>query len=308
MELNQLKCFLEVALNGSITRTAEELFMTQPSLSKVISRLESELGIALFDRVNGRVTLNSNGILFQKYVSIALKSLDQGIAVVKSNAEAEKNKIRIAYPGALVHIDDIVEECQTHFPNILLSASSIADADILRMRDNGEIDIGFFTCEPNFIAPDVEYISKQRWVVMLNKDHPLAHAPEIKIKHFENEIICLTETQKDRSFIYANFEASGIHRDFLEQTDKKEYSRMINCGYAIAIASDYVYYHRVKTAPNLPLCHLRLEAPEWVQGVYLARNSAFSQGETFNQVYDYLKQRIIEKYHIMHQQLGFEQV
>ena len=64
MELNQLHYFVEVARCENITRAAKELFITQPALSRVILRLEQELGTPLFDRHSGRVTLNEHGKAF----------------------------------------------------------------------------------------------------------------------------------------------------------------------------------------------------------------------------------------------------
>ena len=68
MELNQLHYFVAVARCENITRAAKELFITQPALSRVILRLEQELGTPLFDRHGGRVTLNEHGKAFLRYV------------------------------------------------------------------------------------------------------------------------------------------------------------------------------------------------------------------------------------------------
>lgn len=54
MEFIQLKYFKEVALTGSVSKAAENLHMTQPALSRSITRLEKELGAPLFDRRNRR--------------------------------------------------------------------------------------------------------------------------------------------------------------------------------------------------------------------------------------------------------------
>ena len=66
MELYQLKCFLAAANCENFSRAAEEVHISQSSISKVIGRLEEELGVPLFERGHGRIMLNANGILFQK--------------------------------------------------------------------------------------------------------------------------------------------------------------------------------------------------------------------------------------------------
>ena len=67
MELNQLKCFLEVARLEHITQAAEQLHITQPALSKVIARLEDDLGVKLFDREGKNIRLNEYGRVALRY-------------------------------------------------------------------------------------------------------------------------------------------------------------------------------------------------------------------------------------------------
>ena len=67
MELLQLQYFRELARNGHLSKTAEALHIAQPSLSQTLKRLESEIGVPLFDRVGNRIVLNDSGRIFLKY-------------------------------------------------------------------------------------------------------------------------------------------------------------------------------------------------------------------------------------------------
>ncbi|MFI5589185.1 LysR family transcriptional regulator [Amycolatopsis sp. NPDC051758] len=77
MDLNALKQFLVVARLEHLSRAADELRVAQPSLSRTIARLESELGAPLFDR-GGRLRLNDAGRLFRDHVERSLGELDAG--------------------------------------------------------------------------------------------------------------------------------------------------------------------------------------------------------------------------------------
>lgn len=68
MDLLQLRYFLMVARMEHITKAANALHMTQPSLSKAISRLEKEVGAPLFDRHGRQIRLNENGRIFLKHI------------------------------------------------------------------------------------------------------------------------------------------------------------------------------------------------------------------------------------------------
>lgn len=62
MELSHLKQFVAVAETENMTKAAEAMFLSQPNLSRTINNLEAELGVKLFDRNKGKLTLNSNGM------------------------------------------------------------------------------------------------------------------------------------------------------------------------------------------------------------------------------------------------------
>lgn len=77
MELHQLRYVLAVARAGSFSRAAEELFLSQPSLSVQVRKLEKELDVALFERLGRRVILTAAGEDFVDHVESALAHLDQ---------------------------------------------------------------------------------------------------------------------------------------------------------------------------------------------------------------------------------------
>ena len=75
MDLTQLEYFRVVARYENITRAAKDLYVSQPTLSQSIARLESSLGIELFDRVNGKLHLNDAGRMFLERVNNAFFEL-----------------------------------------------------------------------------------------------------------------------------------------------------------------------------------------------------------------------------------------
>ena len=76
MELRQLEYFRTVARHGNISRAAEELFVSQPSISKSIQNLEKELGTPLFDRIGKQVVLNKAGETALEYTNHLFTILD----------------------------------------------------------------------------------------------------------------------------------------------------------------------------------------------------------------------------------------
>lgn len=75
IETKQLQYFLKCAEFGAFSKAAEELYTTQPNVSKVIKSLEEEIGIELFERQNNGILLNETGELIYQYAKDAMNNV-----------------------------------------------------------------------------------------------------------------------------------------------------------------------------------------------------------------------------------------
>jgi DNA-binding transcriptional LysR family regulator len=96
VELAQLLYFSKVAELESFSRAAEALYLSQPALSKAVGKLETEVGVPLFDRVKGRVFLNDAGRAFLVHAQAALAELDQGMAELTELRHQDAKTVRFA--------------------------------------------------------------------------------------------------------------------------------------------------------------------------------------------------------------------
>ena len=87
MNLSQLNYFKKLAEVLHYTRAAQELFITQPTLSGAISSLEKELGAPLFERNGRSVLLTPYGEVLYEHVSLALRAIDDGEAAESAEPE-----------------------------------------------------------------------------------------------------------------------------------------------------------------------------------------------------------------------------
>ena len=76
MKLEWIRCFHEVALTGSISKAAQNLFITQPAATKMIHSLEAELGETLLIRTSSGVTFTEQGVIFLKFCQQVLNSYE----------------------------------------------------------------------------------------------------------------------------------------------------------------------------------------------------------------------------------------
>ena len=95
MEIRILKYFLTVAREQNITRAAEALHITQPTLSRQIAALEEELGTRLFERSNKKITLTQEGILLKRRALEILELEEKIVEEIQSSKEVIEGSVTI---------------------------------------------------------------------------------------------------------------------------------------------------------------------------------------------------------------------
>ena len=119
VDLLQLRYFQAVAHHQHVSRAAAELHVAQPALSRSIARLETELGVPLFDRHGRRVRLNRFGTLFLARVARAIGELDQGQHELHDAAGLTQGVVAIA-AETLRTVTDLTARFLTGHPGVSL--------------------------------------------------------------------------------------------------------------------------------------------------------------------------------------------
>ena len=121
--LTQLRSFLAVLESGSVTAAAEELYVTQPSVSAAVSALSKELGVDLTERVGRSVEPSAAGRAFAPYAAHVIGLLDQGGRAAREAAGAAARELRIAaVTTAAEHIvPQLVQEFSARRPELTLT-------------------------------------------------------------------------------------------------------------------------------------------------------------------------------------------
>lgn len=142
--LNNYVIFYTVAKAGNISKAANQLYISQPAISKSISKLEAELGTALFARSSKGVTLTEEGQVLYEYVERAFDSLNMGEENLKNYKELGIGHIRIGVSTSLCkHILlDYLKDFIKENPNIKLSIDCLSTLNTIKLLRNEDIDIG----------------------------------------------------------------------------------------------------------------------------------------------------------------------
>ena len=142
MEIRTLRYFLETAREGNMTRAAERLFVSQPTMSKQLKELESELGTKLFIRSNYSIKLTEAGMLLKKRAEDILSLVDKTEAEFKSLDELNSGDIYIGAPESesMMLFADAVSSFQKDHPGMRCNIYSGNMEDVCDRLDKGLLD------------------------------------------------------------------------------------------------------------------------------------------------------------------------
>lgn len=212
MDLRVLRYFLTVAREQSFTNAAEQLNITQPTLSRQLAALEEELGAKLFDRSGRSITLTDEGLLLKRRALEIVDLEEKIISEFKGNQEEIEGKITIGC-GEFMAVETLAEICKTYkekYPMVQIAIHTGTADNILEMMSKGLVDIGLFL-EP-VSTEGLDYIRIQgsdHWVVSMRADDPLAKKDVITKKELMGIPLILPERNSVKSEL-----ANWFGRDF----------------------------------------------------------------------------------------------
>lgn len=142
MELRLLKYFLAVAREQNMTKAAEILHITQPTLSRQIAQLEEELGIVIFERNTRKLLLTSKGMFLRRRAEEIVALVTKTEKELLEKDDILEGRISISTGGPCLHlIADIIKAFRNHYPQVTFDVLN-TDADMSKERlENGLLDI-----------------------------------------------------------------------------------------------------------------------------------------------------------------------
>lgn len=194
MEIRTLKYFLVAAREGSITKAANSLGLTQPNLSRQINFLERDIGKKLFNRSNYKIELTDEGALLKKRAAEIIDMVEKTRDEFKSGDKIIAGNIRIG--GGETHaielITKIMRNIQKENPNIQYHIYSGNSDDVAEKLDKGLLDFGIFIEPAGILKYDyIKIPAKDTWGVLMRRDSKLAKNQFITKKDLINlPLIC----------------------------------------------------------------------------------------------------------------------
>ncbi|BAK44202.1 LysR family transcriptional regulator [Eggerthella sp. YY7918] len=189
MNLAHLYYFAKLSEIKNYTAAADELFISQPTLSLAISGMEKELGTKLFTKKRGVVEPTENGEAFYQYVSASLRMLENGIDYICEQTGAMNRSITIGsvYSAQGRQWSALLNAFRTKVgPDVQINIMQNTTQGALRNLKRGRNDVAF--CGTMGNDPDIESLPiwTQEAALVVNRRHPFAEMESISLKCLKN--------------------------------------------------------------------------------------------------------------------------
>ena len=193
MEIRDLKNFVKVVQAGSFTKAAEQSFVSQPSLSKSIKRLEEVLDVELLERSTRFIRLTEEGKVVFEQSKKAISAMEEIQLHLNDLRHVHTGTIKIGIPPLIgtLFFPTLARAFHQKYPNVLLELHERGAKLIGQLVDEGTVNLGFVVLPTNDKLFDVRPFIEDEFVLFIHKDHPLAQKEVVSIKELKNEFFIL---------------------------------------------------------------------------------------------------------------------
>lgn len=185
MEIQYLAEFIRLAETCSYVEAADQLYISQSSLTKHIQRLEKELGVPLFDRSTRSVRLSSYGKDFLPYAKAICASYQKGLDKLSHQMDRNQNTLRIAAipPMSAYGIPELIQQFEKKYPQCTLHLYQETSETIWKMIADHRCDIAFAHDVSNELPEGFEAVTYTRdyIVAAISSDNPLSARKSISL-------------------------------------------------------------------------------------------------------------------------------
>ena len=231
-----LKYFITVAKEGSITKAANSLHLTQPTLSRQIKEMENELGHQLFIRTNHNVILTPEGLILRKRAEEVIDLLDKAKNEIKTVNKTISGEIFIGSgeTNVLKSIADVIKDIRNEYPKIIFHLYSGNLEDVTEKLDRGLLDFGVIMTPCDTSKYDrITLPEKDLWGVVMRKDSPLAIKKVVTLEDLESVPLILA-----RKVFRSYSQNNEFYKWFNEKRDKLEIAATHNLFYNAAVMAE----------------------------------------------------------------------
>jgi LysR family transcriptional regulator, regulator for metE and metH len=261
INLQHLKVVSEINKQGSMTKAADALFLTQSALSHHVKELEKNLGITVFERRNKKLWLTEVGqqlLASADVIRAELGKLEDKISKLKTG---NTGTIRISTECYTTYtwLPKLVQSFNAKHPKLTIKVVTEATSNSIQFLQNGHLDIAITSREK---LPDADlhytHLFKDELVVILHKDHPLATFKSIEPKDFEGQTLLVYDNDdKDLDILQLILKPAGVQlAELIKMPLSEIIIEMVKANFGITVMANWLVAPLLaKNLVSIPLIH-----------------------------------------------------
>jgi len=291
MLLVHIEGFLEVARLNSVSRAAETLYVTQPTLTARLHALERELGERLFVRARHGMRLTDAGRAFMPYAERAVRALREGRRAIEELETGHAGQLQLAAaPAVSTYIlPAVLENFVAAHPRVEVAVKTGHSEDVLRMvlSDQAQVGLGRALRHPDVV---LQPFYEEELVLVVAPDHPFARQPLVTMAEVGSEqLIMFDRTSSYYEITHAAFLSAGVTlRGLMELDNIEAAKKMVERGLGVSLLPRTAVAREAE-AGALCLVELRDAAPMRRQIVAMRRRDAGEPSGLVTAFFDLLR-------------------
>ncbi|HEY5821664.1 MAG TPA: LysR family transcriptional regulator [Propionibacteriaceae bacterium] len=224
MDTNALRWFQQVADGVTVTEVSEIEGVSQPGVSRALSRLEKDVGTPLLRRSGRTLRMTRAGSAFKHHVDALLHQLDDGLAAIENTVDPETGAVELAYQSSLGIwlVPDLVTSFREDHPRVHFELTQVRDERVGLVFETGRADLVLSTVRPIDAAVQRERLLDEPLWLAVPADHELAGLRRVGLAQAADEAFLMLRPASllrglcDQLCREAGFEAAvGLEADDL---------------------------------------------------------------------------------------------
>ncbi len=258
MDNRQIHYFTEVVKQGGFSKAAEQLYVSQPTISNVVKELEKELDVQLLIRTTRKLELTDTGRLLFDYGEQISKLYRRFYQELDDLKHVEKGSIKMGIFSSVGTeiLTSNMSAFSKQYPNITIHFVEDGEANLKHALDNGELDLIVLEVPKSPVDVPINYIPflKGDLRLLVHHTHPLANKEMVTWEELKDEkFIIFHEGFAVRRFILQECERIGFEPNIICETSQWKFIlEMVSCNMGISILPQ-------SNVTNLNVAHLGIK-------------------------------------------------
>lgn len=216
MNIRDFEVFKTIVESQSFSKASEKLFISQPSLSKTIQKLEKRLNVTLFDRSNRIIRLTDEGRLFYEKATNILQELKELTTTLEDMDDHVTGHVKIGLPQIIgtFFFPQVAKIFAEKYKDVTLEIVEEGGLSVEKLLESGEVDVGFVVLPTQTDKLEEQFIYEAPFVACLPPTHPLAKEQDIALTQLQEDPWVMF----DPTFALRQVVLNSCHREQFDPT------------------------------------------------------------------------------------------